>query len=201
MVLTTKLVIAGLAAAALIFGGVKGCDQWNARQREKADRERRVADSTAAYQKARDKQLDSLVTEIRKERIKIQLSTETALNRAGRDRATRVVEYRTITDPAALALLHRKDTIIDTLTVALEREREFSEKTMFVLDTMIVSRGRWIAAYEARTREAEALRKITPSWWKERIKPRATVGYGAVLAKSGTVQHGFGAQVGFQIFP
>jgi hypothetical protein len=196
-----KIAIGVLILAGLVFGLVEGCDRWNARQHEKAAAARKAADSTAAYQRARDKALDSLVGEIRKERLEIELSTETALNRAGRDRVTRVIEYRPITDTAALRLLHRKDTTIDSLSVALVKERDLSVKTQHALDTMTVSRQNWINAYNARTREAEALRKVTPSWWKERIKPRATIGYAVVRSQDGTIDHGPAVQLGFQFFP
>jgi hypothetical protein len=201
MILTPKLVIGGLVAVALAFGVVEGCDRWNARQREKADRERHVADSLTRIARPADVRLDSLIRAIDAERVQTRLIVEQALSRADRDRTTRIIEYRQVTDTFALALLHRKDTTIDSLSVALEREVATHDKTKFALDTMTVSRGRWITIAETRKREADALRRTVDPWWKKYISPKVTVGYGAVLAKSGTVQHGFGAQLGIQIFP
>jgi hypothetical protein len=147
--------------------------------------------------------IDSLIRAIDQERTERRLQVEALLERVSRDRGGRTIEYRMVTDTFALALLHRKDTTIDSLSVALVREQAEHDTTRFLLDTMTLSRGRWRSAYESRTREVEALRKVLPStsWWRERIKPRATVGYGAVLSRDGTVHHGPSAQLGFQIFP
>jgi hypothetical protein len=196
-----KIAIGVLILAGLVFGLVEGCDRWNARQREKADREKKVADSTTAVAKPADRSVDSLIRVIDAERVETRLMVEQVLARAGRDRATRTIEYRTIIDTVALRIIHRKDTTIDSLSVALEKERDVHDRTKIALDTMTVSRGRWISIAEARAREAEALRKVTPSWWKERIKPRATIGYAVVRSQDGTIDHGPAVQLGFQFFP
>jgi hypothetical protein len=196
-----KIAIGVLILAGLVFGLVEGCDRWNARQHEKADREKKVADSTTAVAKPADRSVDSLIRVIDAERVETRLMVEQVLARAGRDRATRTIEYRTIIDTVALRIIHRKDTTIDSLSVALEKERDVHDKTKIALDTMTVSRGRWISIGEARAREAAALRKVTPSWWKERIKPRATIGYAVVRSQDGTIDHGPAVQLGFQFFP
>lgn len=194
-----KGVIGILVIVAAAFTVDEGCSRWNERQREKARVSIERADSVEIIAKPADRSIDSLILVIDQERVERRLQFEALMSRVGRDRSTRVIEYRAVNDTFALALLHRKDTTIDTLTTALITERAEHDTTRFLLDTTIVSRGRWRYIAEERARAITALQKVAEPWWKVRIKPRVTTGYGAVYADG--IKHGPGIQLGIQIFP